>query len=518
MFLTGVQADTKKSEQLGQVTFAVSCASEAQAKFHRAMALYHSFDWKKAKTAFAEIASLDARCGMAHWGLALVAADNPFGWPVSLKVKEGAEAIQKAQDVGATTPRERDYIAALATLYKDHATVPHRQRALAFEQAMEKLAATYPDDVEAKILSALVISANHNLNDKTFARPLKAAGLLEPLFAAHPQHPGVAHYLIHSYDYPPIAHKGLEAAKRYSQIAADAPHAQHMPSHIFTRVGAWRESVTSNQASVTTAKGDALYSLHGWDYMVYAYLQLADDTAADRVGSEARDIRTLDSPGFAEAFGAAAIPARLALERGRWAEAAKLELHTAISEEGWKRFPQAESINAFARALGAARSGDAAGARQQIERLRTLQKTLTERKLAYWAEQTDIQAQVATAWALYAEGKRDEALAAMRAAADHEDQTEKHVVVPGPIMPARELLGDLLLELGRPADALPQYEASIAKEPNRFRGLYGAGLAAERAGDRARAKTHFEKLVAICAQSDGPRPELVHARQMLAQR
>jgi hypothetical protein len=267
MFLTGAQADTKKSEQLGQVTFAVSCATEAQAKFHRAMALYHSFDWQKAKTAFNEIASLDARCGMAHWGLALVAADNPFGWPVSLKVKEGAEAIQKAQDIGATTPREHDYIAALATLYKDHATVPHRQRALAFEQAMEKLAATYADDVEAKILSALVVSANHDLNDKTFARPLKAAGLLEPLFAAHPQHPGVAHYLIHSYDYPPIAAKGLEAARRYSQIAPDAAHAQHMPSHIFTRVGYWRESVGSNQASVATAKGDARYSLHGWDYM-----------------------------------------------------------------------------------------------------------------------------------------------------------------------------------------------------------------------------------------------------------
>jgi tetratricopeptide (TPR) repeat protein len=516
--LAGAHTDAKTSEQLGQVTFAVSCAGEAQAKFHRAMALYHSFDWKKAKTAFDDIARLDPRCGMAYWGLAMVAADNPFGWSVSLKLQEGAEAIQQARDIGAATPRERDYIAALEMLYKDHATVPHRQRALAYEQAMEKLADTYPDDVEAKILAALVISANHDLNDKTFARPLKAAALLEPLFDTYPQHPGVAHYLIHSYDYPPIAQKGLEAAKRYSQIAADAPHAQHMPSHIFTRVGAWRESVASNQASVVNAKGDSRYSLHGWDYMVYAYLQLADDTGADKVGTEAREFGVIDNPGFAEAFGSAAIPARLALERGRWAEAAKLELHPSISEDGWKRFPQAESINAFARALGAARSGDAAGARLQIERLHSLHKTLTERKLAYWAEQTDIQAKIATAWALRAEGKPEEALTAMRAAADHADQTEKHVVVPGPIMPARELLGDMLLELGRPAEALPQYEASIAKEPNRFRGLYGAGLAAERAGDRARAKQHFETLAAICAQSDSPRPELAHARQVLAQR
>jgi tetratricopeptide (TPR) repeat protein len=252
--------------------------------------------------------------------------------------------------------------------------------------------------------------------------------------------------------------------------------------------------------------------------MVYAYLQLADDAGADQIGAETQDFRKLDNPGFAEAFGAAAIPARLALERGRWAEAAKLELHPAIAEDDWKRFPQAESINAFARALGAARSGDAAGARLQIERLRGLQKTLGERKLTYWAEQTDIQAKIATAWALHAEGKPEEALAAMRTAADHADQTEKHVVVPGPIMPARELLGDLLLELGRPAEALPQYEASIAREPNRFRGLYGAGLAAERAGNRAQAKTHFEALVAICGQSDSPRPELVQARQALAQR
>ena len=227
----GAHEGPTRADGLGDVQFAVSCTDAAQAQFHRAMALYHSFDWKRGNAAFDEIASLDPRCGMAHWGRAMVAADNPFGWPISLKLQEGAEAIQKAQDIGAATAREREYIAALAVLYKDHATVPHRQRALAYEQAMEQLATTYPDDVEAKILSALVISANHDLNDKTFARPLKAAALLEPLFAAYPQHPGVAHYLIHSYDYPPIAPKGLEAAKRYATIAPDAPHAHHMPSH-----------------------------------------------------------------------------------------------------------------------------------------------------------------------------------------------------------------------------------------------------------------------------------------------
>jgi tetratricopeptide (TPR) repeat protein len=291
-----------------------------------------------------------------------------------------------------------------------------------------------------------------------------------------------------------------------------------MPSHIFTRVGAWRESVASNRASVAASKGDTRYIPHGWDYMVYAYLQMADDAEADKVGAEARGIGALNDARFGEVFGVTAIPARLALERGRWAEAATLDLPSTVSADDWKRFPQAEAINAFARALGAARSGDAPTARQEIERLHNLSKALTERKLAYWAEQAEIQAQVATAWALRAEGKNEEALAAMRTAADYEDKTEKHVVTPGPLMPARELLGDLLMELGRPADALPQYEASIAKEPNRFRGLYGAGLAAESAGDQARARAHFEQLAALCAQSDGTRPELVHARQVLAQR
>ena len=283
-FQAGAPTAATQSDQLGDVNFPVSCSGEAQAKFHRAMALYHSFDWKQGRAAFEEISRLDPRCGMAYWGLAMVAADNPFGWPVSLKLQEGAEAIQQAKAVGATTPRERDYIAALTVLYTDHGTVPHRQRALAYEQAMEQLVAMYPNDVEATILYALTVSANHDLNDKTFARPLKAAGMLEPLFATYPRHPAVAHYLIHSYDYPPIAHKGLGAAKRYAEVAPDASHAQHMPSHIFTRVGAWRESVVSNRASVAAAKGDMRFIPHGWDYMVYAYLQLADDAGAEKWG------------------------------------------------------------------------------------------------------------------------------------------------------------------------------------------------------------------------------------------
>ena len=505
-------------ERLGDVRFEVSCSAEAQQKFRRAMALYHSFDWRKGRAAFSEIAQLDPRCGMAHWGLAMIASDNPFGWPVRLKLKEGAAAVQKAKEVGASTQRERDYIEALTLLYNDHARTPHRARALAYEQAMEKLAARYPDDVEARILYALAVSANHDLNDKTFARPLKAARILDPLFKSYPNHPGVAHYLIHSYDFQPIADKGLESAKHYAKVAPDAAHAQHMPSHIFTRVGYWRESIAANKASQDTAKGAMVATTHARDYMTYAYLQLAEDTLAEQVWAEASKAGSVRNPNLAVTFGLAAMPARLALERGRWAEAAGLELPPGIAGADWKRFPQAESVLVYARAIGAARSGDAAGARRHIERLNQLRVALTARKLAYWAEQTEVQAKVATAWALRAEGKHAEALAQMRAAAAHEDNTEKHVVTPGPILPARELLGDMLTELNMPKEALKDYEASMAKERNRFRGLYGAAHAAERAGDRARASAYYEKLSAMCAQSDASRAELVRARQRISQR
>lgn len=505
-------------EVLGEVRFEVSCSPEAQQRFHRAAALYHSFHWAEAGKTLAEIARLDPRCGMAYWAHAMVAADNPFLWPVSMKLKEGAAFIEKAKTIGAGTQRERDYIDALYLLYSDHANTPHRARALAYEEAMEKLAARYPDDAEAKILYALALSANHDLSDGTFTRPLKAAALLEPLFKSRPGHPGVPHYLIHSYDYPPIAHKGLEAAKRYSRVAADAPHAQHMPSHIFTRVGYWRESVAANQASIAAARGAIGPATHAWDYMAYAYLQMADDGAATRIWAEASKVRSVKQAALGQAFALSAIPARLALERGRWDEAAKVEPHSAIADSDWQRFPQALANVVFARALGAARAGDAAGSRKEIERLRELQARLTQRNIAYWAQQVDIQANIASAWVLRTEGKGAEALAAMRAAARQEDATEKNVVTPGSLLPARELLGDMLMELGQPAEALKEYEASIAKEPNRFRGLYGAALAAERSGDRARARAHYEKLASVCAQSDGSRPELARARQVLAQR
>jgi tetratricopeptide (TPR) repeat protein len=505
-------------ELLGTVRFEVSCAADVQPAFNRAMALFHSFHWTGAAQAFRDIAQRDPKCGMAYWGLAMVAADNPFSWPGSLNLKTGPELIAKAREIGAGTQRERDYIEALGLLYADHAATPHRVRALRYEEAMGRLAARYPKDVEAKILYGLALSANHDQNDRTYERPLKAVALLEPLMTSHPDHPGVAHYVIHSYDYPPLAHKGIEAAHRYAKIAADAPHAQHMPSHIFTRVGYWRESIAANRASEAVAKGNVRDIAHARDYMVYAYLQLAEDAAAEAVWADTLKIRDVKGVAQPESFAFAAMPARLALERGRWAEAARIELHPGIVHADWQRVPQSAANVFFARALGAARAGDAAAARREIARLKELQVALTERKSAYWAQQVGIAADVASAWALRAEGRNDEALAAMRGAADAEDRTDKPVVTPGPLLPARELLGDMLGELGRHAEALKEYEASLAKEPNRFRGLYGAAIAAERSGDRARARAHYEKLAAMTAQSKSDRAELARVRQVLLQR
>ena len=457
---------------------------------------------------------------MAWWGLAMNAAENPFVWPVGMKLIEGAEAIQKAQQVGATTARQREYIAALELLYRDHASTPHRQRALAYEEAMGKLAARYPDDVEARILYALTVSGNHDLNDKTFARPLKAAGLLEPLFVSLPHHPGVAHYLIHSYDYPPIAPKGLPAAQRYARWRRRRRTHSTCPR---TSSRAWAPGVTrSPPTSAACRPPRAIRAIPRTAWTTWSPPTCSSPrTRAPPASSRSPPLPSAPKrakAGFAEAFGLAAMPSRLALEHGRWAEAGKLELPANLSEVDWKRYPQAESVQAFARAIGAARSGDAVGARREIERLGHLQRALAERKLGYWAAQSEVQAKVATAWALRAEGKDAEAIAALRAAADHEDRTEKHAVTPGPILPARELLGDVLLELNRPAEAVVQYEASIAKEPNRLRGVFGAARAAELAGDRDKARKHYGHLIQQVGGGATDRPELRQAKAFMGTR
>ena len=397
---------------------------------------------------------------------------------------------------------------------RDHATRDHRTRVKAFEEKLGKVAAAYPDDKEAAILLGLVTSANFDPKDKTYANQRRAAQILEPLFAANPDHPGVAHYLIHTFDYPPIAKDGLAAAQRYAEIAPDAPHALHMPSHIFTRVGYWKESIASNRASAKAADGATFDPHHAFDYMVYAHLQLAQDANAKAAMDESLSMKPIDH--FAAAFAYAAMPARMALEREDWTAASKIELKPGADAYPWQKYPHAEAINAFARGVGAARSGDATTAREQQKRLLALRDAT---KIPYWADQIDIQAEVIGALALCADGKQQECTEALRKMAVREDATEKHAVTPGPILPARELLADTLLAQGKAAEALKEYEAVLAKEPNRYRAIAGAMTAAKQAGNESKAHSYAERLVKQAEGVEpGTRASLTQAQQIAARR
>jgi hypothetical protein len=483
------------SEKLGTVNFRVSCSSAAQAEFARAVAALHSFWFDTARTAFEAVAAADPSCGMAHWGIAMTLLGNPLANPPRPKaLQDGWVAVEKARAAGARTERERGYIEAIALFYKDADTVDHRTRALAYEKAMEQLAARHPEDREASIFYALALNVTLVPTDKTYANQLKAAAVLEKVFAEQPNHPGVAHYLIHSYDYPPLAHKGLAAARRYAAIAPSAPHALHMPSHIFTRLGYWQESVDTNRASAAVAKDHGNW-LHAMDYMAYGHLQMAQDADARRAVDAVQALGLPNNEYIGSAYALAAVPARYALERRRWSEAAALALHPRGFP--WNRWSMAEAVNAYARGLGAARSGDAAGARREAERLSALRDALITAKQGYWAEQTEVQRQAILAWATRVEGKSEEALVLMLKTVELADRAEKHPVTPGPIVPPRELLGEMLLDMNQPARALEVYEASIRGEPNRFHSVAGAARAAELAGDTSRARQYYTRLLMI---------------------
>lgn len=511
------QKPAEQAEKLGTVNFPVSCTPVAQLEFNRAMALFHSFWFDRAKASFAKVLRHDPKCGMAHWGIALMSMGNPFGWATTPSAAAGgAPAAVKARRVGARSARERDYIAALATFFKDWRTAAFRPRAVAFENAMAGVAAKYPYDDEAQILYALLLNITAQASDKTFANQRKAAAILEPLFKKYPKHPGVAHYLIHTYDYAELAEQGLPAARAYETIAPSVPHALHMPSHIYSRLGMWKETVESNRASYEAAKGElkkktlnvgAYDALHAMDYMVFAQLQQARDKAARELVDEAAAMRKSKVENLAAAYALAAMPARYALERGDWAAAAQLQL----SPPGlaWSKFPQAEGILVFARGLGAARSGDLAAARRDVLRLQALQDVLGETGNAYWAAQTAFQRQTVEAWIALAEGRRDEALQGMRAAAEAEEASDKHPVTPGNVVPSRQLLAEMLVELKQPANALLEYERSLQRDPNRYRSLYGAARSAQAAGRPELAREFFTKLWAITASRDSDRPELV---------
>ena len=513
-------------EKLGEVNFPVSCNDAAQKEFNRAMALFHSFWFDPAKKSFSKVLQLDPGCGMAHWGIAIMSMGNPLTWPPNPNaLKAGAAEIAEAQRVGAKSERERDYISALGSFFKDWETTEYRPRAVAFEKAMEGVAARYPQDIEAQILYALVLNVTALPTDKTFANQLKAAGILEPLFKKYPNHPGAAHYLIHTYDYAELAEKGLPAARAYAKVAPSVPHALHMPSHIYSRVGLWQEMVEANRASYLAAKSElkeatldigTYDALHAMDYMVFGQLQQAQDKAAKQLLDEVAAIRKVNVENFVAAYAFAAIPSRFALERGDWKQAAGLNLSPAGLS--WNKFPQAEAILVFARGLGAARIGDVAAARKDVERLQTLEQAMTEARIAYWAGQTEIQIKTVNAWIALAERRHDDAVQLMRAATEAEEASDKHPVTPGNVVPSRELLAEMLMELNQPDSAFAEYERSLKRDPNRFRGIYGAARSAEAAGNRKAARDYYTRLQTLTADRDTERPELVHAKAFLALR
>jgi tetratricopeptide (TPR) repeat protein len=509
-------------EQLGTVDFATSCAAAAKPDFNRAVALLHSFEFGDAIKGFTAALGKDPSCAMAEWGIAMSRWGNPFGAAqrAAKPLEEGAAAVARGKALGPKTPREQGYLDAVGKLFADAATVDQRTRFVAYRDAMATLAAANPTDPEAQIFYALSVAGSHAPSDKSYAQLLKAGEILEGLIGKYPEHPGLAHYIIHSYDVPALADRGLAAARRYAKIAPSAPHALHMPSHTFTRVGSWQESIETNIASADSARklGSTAEELHAMDYQAYAALQTAQDGVAKALVDALPPVKARfdpnaiggAAPGSAGMYALAAIPARYALERGDWKAAAAL-----APEPSTFLFPDAQTW--FAKALGSARSGDAAGTKAAIAELSRIREALTAKKEAYWAEQAEIQQRTATAWLALVEGRASEALLEMMAAADAEDKTEKAAVTPGPLAPARELLGEMLLQMEKPSAALQAFEATLKKEPNRFRALSGAIRAATLAGQGDRAREHAQTLLKICPKADASaRPELAAAKKLVS--
>lgn len=507
-------------QKLGQAVFSTSCAAEVREDFNRAVAMLHSFWYQTSEKAFVAVTQKDPSCAMAYWGIAMSRFHPLWEKPSPEDVRVGQAALEKAKTAGAKSEREHGYINALEQFYKDANKMGHLNRMVAYEKAMEEIYQRYADDSEAAIFYALALlgTAYSSPPDKSYARQKNAGAILEKIFATQPNHPGVVHYTIHSYDYPRLAGRALEAARWYAKIAPDAPHALHMPSHIFTRIGLWQESIASNRAAAAAAHRDQWVGeeLHAMDYLTYAYLQGAQDGEAKRIWEELPKLREGVPSYFAGVYATAAIPARYTVERRQWKEEVALAVPTDVFPGGSSCW--AEATLYFARGWSAVHRGELADARHSIEQLEHCREVLLQANEKLWANQVEVQRRAVAAWLALAEGKKDEALAMMRSAADLEDSADKHPVTPGAIVPARELLGEMLLEVKRPAEALPEFEATLRDAPNRFRSLYGAARAAELASDVKRASEYYSKLVEVCRLADTERAELREAKNFLKQR
>src|SRR5689334_17618269 len=497
----------QQDQNLGKVIFPTSCDPAVQAEFDRGVAMLHSYWFLIARRKFEEILKQDPTCAMAYWGVAMDRLGNTLAvTPTRAEAQAGWEAIEKAQAAGPKTQRERDWIEALGVYFRDHDKVAVDARMAAYGAAMERVAQTYPDDYEAQVYYALTLQASAPKSDITYANQIKSAALLEKLFEQNPQHPGVTHYLIHAYDFAPLAEKGIASARRYAGIAPAVPHARHMPSHIYSMVGLWEESIASN-ASALEIQPDYY---HASDFTVYAHLQLAQDAKADAMIK--RSLATADRGdrpiNFVNFTAKAAMPARYVLERADWAGAAALPMTPT-------KYPMADSLVRFTRGLGMARTGDLAGANEEIEAMKVLRTTLQDADQSYWADRTEEQMLAVSAWVALKQGNRDQALRFMRAAAEGEDGSLKHVAMENRLFPFRELLAELLLEVGQPAAALAEFETALKQTPNRFRGFWGAARAADGSGNRQKATEYFGKLAELAKNADTERQEIREAKSYL---
>lgn len=517
---TGVE----DSDRLGYVHFETSCNADAQPHFDRGIAALHSFFFGEAKRSFNASLQQDPQCGISYWGLSMTGLGNLLVSPPAPKALADSQVLlQKGVEVGAGSQRERDYMGALQTLFTDSDTRDYRSRSLKYEKAMESLYQRYPNDQEAALFYALALNVTALPTDKTYANQLKAADILDKVSVLQPDHPGVLHYLIHSLDYPPLALRALPAAERYAQIAPAAPHAQHMPSHTYSMLGEWEGSIRSNKVALDVAVDAAANQLstqmalngataHYDDFMIYAYLQLGQDRKAKQIVDETiafQKAHDLAKDPIYTQTGFAAIPARYVLERKAWTEAPQLE----VLQKTWA---YAEAMIRFTRSIAASHTGDLVKAQEEIQELASLRQAAISAKQDYWESQIEVLRLAARGWLARAQDQTNEALQLMRQSADLEDTSEKHVAMENRLYPMRELLADLLLETGQPAQALTEYETSLVSTPNRFNGLYGAARAAELAGDREKARGYFNKLVTLSKNADSERPEMVNAKRFLA--
>jgi len=511
---------TEITEKYGSVHFQISCTPAAQAQFDLAVAMLHSFFYPETIKAFTTVAEIDPTCAMAYWGIGMSQRPNPLVPPFSAEaLKQGYDAVEKGKSLGPKTQREADWLDALELFFKDSEKLDQETRGKLYADTMERLYRKYPEDTEASVFYALSLLETAKPSDTTYSNQLMAAAILEKVEAQQPNHPGVTHYLIHAYDYQPLAARGLAAADRYANLAPSAPHALHMPSHTYSMLGMWEESIKTNQVALAAANAYAAKyypgatnpaALHSFDFMEYAYLQLGQDTKAKAIVDQAAAVKKVQFPGLSADNALAAVPARYALERAAWAEAAALEPRPGASA-------YAEAITFFVRAMGAMNTGNLDRAGQDVARIEALHasyKAKPDQK--YWESQTLVMLQAASAWLNLRQGDKAKALERMRADADLDDSIEKSVAMENRLVPMRELLGYMLLETGQPKQALTEFQASLKAKPNRFRGYYGAAKASEAAGDHAAARDWYQRLVMLAESAATERVEVAEAKAFLS--